>query len=103
MKETIKQIFVPFGKTIPEKKKGILIMDNFKAHYDGLEIPKLIREAGFKLLLLPPNTTSELQPNDLGINHILKLNYRYFWEQYYINKSSTKKTMSNEDIYLGLL
>lgn len=35
MRKTIKNVFSNFTKTLPPGKKGLILMDNAKAHYDG--------------------------------------------------------------------
>lgn len=52
-----------------EKRKVVLIIDNCPAH------PHIELKA-IKLVFLPPNTTSVLQPCDQGIIQNLKFNYR---------------------------
>jgi hypothetical protein len=42
MKDTIKKLLVPHAKTLPNGKKGIVIMDNSPAHLDSIEIPQMI-------------------------------------------------------------
>lgn len=50
-------------------RKILLFIDNCSAH-------PLINLSHIKLALLPPNTTSRLQPCDAGIIQAVKLNYR---------------------------
>lgn len=61
----------------------LLAMDNFSAHYTGLELcppPTNIR-----ICWLPPNSTSRFQPLDQGIIQNLKAYYRRYWLQYMID------------------
>ena len=62
-------------------------MDNLKAHVDGEtgEIAKEFKKINVDLLLLPPNTSSFLYPNDLGINQPIKSTLRYLWESMMAN------------------
>ena len=54
---------------IRQKRKIIMLVDNCGAH------PKLVR-SNVRLVFLPPNTTSRLQPCDAGIIQTVKLHYR---------------------------
>ena len=63
MKETINKIFKPFYQSIPSEKRGLLIMDNVRAHYDHEkgEIKKLLKNnLRVDIFLLPPNSSSYL-------------------------------------------
>ena len=54
------------------KKKNsriLFIMDNCSAHPD-------VQMSNIKLVFLPPNTTSKLQPCDAGVIQAVKMNYR---------------------------
>ncbi|XP_044595847.1 tigger transposable element-derived protein 4-like [Cotesia glomerata] len=53
-----------------QKKKIILFIDNCSAHVD---VPTL---SNVKVIFLPANTTSKLQPLDQGIIHVFKRLYR---------------------------
>lgn len=53
-----------------KKKQILLFIDNCSAHKD---IPKL---TNIKVLFLPCDTTSKLQPLDQGIIQNFKINYR---------------------------
>ena len=54
-------------RKIAQGKKGLLILDNMPAH----TCPNVRERAGdlnFDIMYLPPNTTSILQPLDIGVN-----------------------------------
>ena len=63
-----------------EKKRIAMIVDNCPAHPDvqGLK--------AIKLIFLPPNATSKLQPCDQGIIQCLKTWYRKFLVQNYLGE-----------------
>jgi hypothetical protein len=55
------------------KIRTIVLMDNSTAH------PKMNNVKNIKLVFLPPNTTSMLQPLDQGIINNLKVNFAKCW------------------------
>ena len=57
-------------KFTKEKKKVALIIDNYPAH------PTINYLKSIKLIFLPPNTTSKLQPIDQGVIRSLKAYYK---------------------------
>jgi hypothetical protein len=61
----------------------LLAMDNFSAHYTGLEL--CLPPANIWICWLPPNLTSRFQPLDQGIIQNLKAYYCCCWLQYMIN------------------
>ena len=56
-----------------ENRKVAMVLDNCPAHPNVKDALKAV-----KLIFLPPNTTSTLQPCDQGIIQNLKVNYRKF-------------------------
>ena len=54
---------------VSENRKIILFVDNCSAH-------PFIELSNIKIVFLPPNTTSRLQPMDAGVIHSLKSSYR---------------------------
>lgn len=56
-------------KMIKKKRKIALIIDNCPSH-------PFVCLSNIKLIFLPPNTTSRLQPMDMGVIHSLKSLYR---------------------------
>jgi hypothetical protein len=72
----VKDIFVPFFEHLNDKmarrnRKIVVLMDNAACHDSSLVLSNV------KLLFLPPNTTSLLQPLDAGIIANLKAQYKY--------------------------
>lgn len=53
-----------------QKRKIVLFVDNCPAH------PQIDRLSNVKVVFLPPNTTSQLQPLDQGMIWNFKMNYR---------------------------
>ena len=53
-----------------QKRKILLFLDNATSHSDSLKLSNVT------LHFLPPNTTSKLQPLDLGIIRAFKARYR---------------------------
>lgn len=65
--------FIKFLSLLPVDKKILLICDNFKGHCSDKVINFIKKNLPLtKLLLLPSNTTSILQPLDVGINKPFK-------------------------------
>ncbi len=58
-------------RKIAEGKRGLLILDNMSVH-KCKEVLQTAEKYNFDLLFLPPNTTSFLQPLDIGVNKLLK-------------------------------
>lgn len=61
-----------------EGRKDALIVDNCAAH------PHIEGLKAIQLVFLPPNTTSETQPMDQGVNRSLKAHYRALTVQLFI-------------------
>lgn len=57
--EYIKLILLPFSKTIPKGKKGLIIADNLRSHTTD-DVRKAFVKINFILFVLPPNSTSFL-------------------------------------------
>lgn len=95
-KNWIEQLDINFGK---QKKKIILFIDNCPAH------PKDIPVTNIKVVFLPPNATSKLQPLDQGIIKVLKQKYRKKLVQRYLrdmeDTSSTKINVFDSMSYIS--
>lgn len=73
--DIFKRILLAMDKEMIEKRRKILLfLDNCAAHGKIEDMQKSLK--AIKLSLLPPNTTSHLQPLDQGIIHCLKSYYR---------------------------
>lgn len=57
------------NKMLSRKRKILLLLDNCRAHPN-------VSYSNLKLIFLPPNTSSRLQPLDVGIIQTMKLKYR---------------------------
>jgi hypothetical protein len=80
------QIFVEWVRSIDkqfsrQKRKALLYVDNCSAH------PSIDNLRSMNLQLLPPNTTSKLQPMDQGIIYNLKTKYKQRLIQYILEVS----------------
>lgn len=66
MKDTINDIFKEHAKTLPEGKKGLIIMDQAAPHLDkkNNSVEELIKSYNYDLLYLPSNSSDSIQPND---------------------------------------
>ncbi|GBM09690.1 hypothetical protein AVEN_186399-1 [Araneus ventricosus] len=53
-----------------QARKFLLVLDNATCHVHGAQLKNV------KLLFLPPNTTSKLQPLDHGVIKCFKMEYR---------------------------
>lgn len=71
----IQQLDTIFGK---QNRKIILFIDNCPAHPKGIPVTNI------KLVFLPPNATSKLQPLDQGIIKVVKQKYRKKLVQRYL-------------------
>jgi len=65
MSKCIEKIIKLIAKMIPAGKRGCLIMDSVSFHRNE-EILNSISALGFDVALLPPGSTSDLQPLDLS-------------------------------------
>ena len=73
-----------------EGRSIVLVMDNAGCH------PQELKEAytNIKIMFLPPNTTSRLQPLDLGIIQNFKIHYRKLFLRFVISKIDECSTIS---------
>ncbi len=83
MKPTINIMFNPYSKYLSNNKRGLILMDNSRAHIND-EIKSLFKQYRYDVFTLPPNLTSDMQPLDLCFNKYFKTNYEHCWEEYII-------------------
>ena len=74
-------ILRPFVKDLPQDKKGLLLLDNFKGHIDET-IKQYITSLRVDVETFPSNATKYLQPMDLSVNRPFKCYYSQRWEDY---------------------
>lgn len=86
--------FIKFISTFPNDKKILLLFDNFKGHktekvnnFLQLEYPLITVKT------LPPNTTSILQPLDVGINRPFKVHIKNKYLEWLIKHFNNKQNI----------
>jgi hypothetical protein len=79
LKNYARGVWRPFFRSMPSGLKGLILLDNHESHL-STEILEPIKELGVELMYFPPNCTSLIQPLAIGINKIVKDNYRLKWE-----------------------
>jgi hypothetical protein len=91
--------FINFLSFLPKDKKILLIYDNFRSHKTA-KVNEFLKEYPLVTIkLLPPNTTSILQPLDVGINRPLKIHIK----KQYINWLLTRYTKDGNDMFFKKL
>ncbi len=73
MSEWLQAFYSHIGTT----RQVLLTMDNFSAHYTGLELAP--PPPNIRICWLPPNSTSRFQPLDQGVIQSFKSHYRRQW------------------------
>ena len=89
--EIMESILTKFNYRLSQNSRYIILMlDNAAYH------PRSLKEkfSNIKMLFLPPNTTSQLQPLDLGIIQNFKVHYRHFLLSYVLGKIDECDTAS---------
>ena len=71
-----------------QKRRILLLLDNCSAHVSVDDLQNV------KLLFLPPNTTSKIQPLDQGIINSFKLNYRKLLLEHLIDHANEVQSLS---------
>ena len=78
MNEWFRFVFLPHVRKHHVGQEVLLLMDNCGCHSEkAIETMFMDRRNQVKVLALPPNTTSKLQPMDAGIIAWIKRNYKY--------------------------
>jgi len=90
MKKYISHVLKDWSKKIPESKRGLLLIDNFKGHIDA-DIENLLKDIRIDVKKLPANSTPYLQPMDISVNAIVKRFYEEFWDDYQSNSTDLTK------------
>ena len=89
--EIMESILTKLNHRLSQNSRYIILMlDNAGCH------PKSLKEkfSNLNMLFLPPNTTSRLQPLDLGIIHNFKVHYRHLLLRYVLVKIDECDTAS---------
>ena len=73
---------IPFYSHIDSGWQILLLLDNFQAHIQGVELAP--PPSNIRIQWLPANSTSLYQPLDQGIIYNLKAYYRKKWLQFMI-------------------
>lgn len=91
MKDYIKTVLRYWAEDIPVTKRGLLLLDNFRGHFDK-DIEAQLRTLRIDVKTLPPNTTCYLQPMDLSVNAPFKQYYNDQWDEYQMEVDSRPLT-----------
>ena len=89
--EIMESILTKLNHRLSQNSRNItLMLYNAGCH------PKSLKEkfSNITMLFLPPNTTSQLQPLDLGIIQHFKVDYRHFLLRYVLGKIDECDTAS---------
>ena len=87
MSDVMLAVLIRFNwKLLFEQRKVILFLDNPIWHPESM-VDSLSQ---IKIIFLPKNTTSRLQPPDAGINQNFKVKYRKRLVKYVLNENSSK-------------
>lgn len=70
------------------RKKTLVLLDSCGS------LHRTYKPEDTDVMFFPPNTTSELQPMDLGINHPFKQSIRLEWEKWISEDVNTIRTLS---------
>ena len=91
--EILKDYLTGFDlKMKAEKRSILLLLDNAGCHP-----PELLQDkfSNIKIIFLPANTTSKLQPLDLGVIKNLKVRYRHHFLEYVLAKIDAAATATD--------
>ena len=87
------------GRLVCSGRKILLFMDNTGCHPADL----IEKYSNIKVVILPPNTTSKLQPLDLGIIKTFKTHYRKLFLRCVLTKLSQCLTATNVSSSITIL
>lgn len=82
---------------VKENRKVLVFIDNCPAH------PQAMRFANIKIVFLPKNTTSVLQPMDMGIIKTFKTFYRKQVVKKIVNELVSENAVSADDVKIPLI
>ena len=89
MRQYIERVIVPYVERVrayvSSDKIALVIMDNFSGQTTE-PIQNLLEENNILVSLLPPNSTSDLQPMDIAVNKPAKDYIKRCFEDWYGNK-----------------
>ena len=74
----IEKVLVPWAEQrkrdlrLPQSQKAIVVLDVFRAH-STTDVLNTLKENDFRIVFVPGNCTSELQPLDLSVNGPFKV------------------------------
>ena len=90
--EIMEAVLVKLNRRLSSTNRSIiLLMDNAGCHPEALAG----KFSNIKVVFLPPNTTSRLQPLDLGIIKNFKVHYRHFLLKYVLSRIDECDTASD--------
>ena len=81
------------------RRNVALLLDNAGCHSEEIKN----KYSNIKIIFLPANTTSKLQPLDLGIIQNFKLHYRKLFLQYIISRIDDCETVTDIAKSLNIL
>ena len=92
------QFLEGFDRLMRSKNRNVaLLLDNAPSHKMSAELTNV------KVIMLPPNTTSHIQPMDAGIINNFKVNYKRNLVKHYVceidNKGSFERVDLKQAIY----
>ena len=102
MKKTIQYIIRPYVRNIPEGYRGLLILDNCRAHLNK-EIIDILQKLNVDVLPLPPNSTHILQPLDISVFKSVKSIFREIWEDYAYRDDDPEVQKISNNLLLKLI